>query len=279
MNDLTGTGSIVLGASTLGYRHDRLEVALDEIAASGFDLVDIAMYPRYCPHFNALTATESEIACLEERLAARSLDVAVLNAADGLLGVTNSREQALDYARAALRLARRLGASGVTMQSGPEAKSPEDWVETARLVAPDLRALGAYADSLGLILTVELHKQRLMSNARQALDLMALVDHPAVGVALDPSHASYAGERISDVARTLGSHVKHVHLRDAIGKNILVVPGDGEVDFTEFARALLEIGYQGPAVIELEYEEAHAPQVTPDLKRARVFLEAAMRVA
>ena len=50
--------------------------------------------------------------------------------------------------------------------------------------------------------------------------------------------------------------VKHVHLRDAIGQNILVVPGDGTVDFAAFACALNAIGYGGAAVIELEYEEA-----------------------
>ena len=43
---------IPLGCSTLGFRFDPLDVALSEIAAQGFHLVDIAMYPGYCPHFN-----------------------------------------------------------------------------------------------------------------------------------------------------------------------------------------------------------------------------------
>jgi sugar phosphate isomerase/epimerase len=77
-----------------------------------------------------------------------------------------------------------------------------------------------------------------------AADLMALVDHPAVGVALDPSHATYAGEDVAQIARTLGNLVKHVHLRDAIGQNILVVPADGTVDFTALACALGESGYR-----------------------------------
>jgi sugar phosphate isomerase/epimerase len=71
------------------------------------------------------------------------------------------------------------------------------------------------------------------------------------------------------VARQLGRHVKHVHLRDGIGQNILVVPGDGVVDFAALAHALCEIGYDRAAVIELEYEYARADQVRDDLKRAR----------
>jgi sugar phosphate isomerase/epimerase len=112
-----------------------------------------------------------------------------------------------------------------------------------------------------------------------AADLMALVDHPAVGVALDPSHATYAGEDVTQIAHTLGYLVKHVHLRDAIEQNILVVPGDGTVDFTALACALDEIGYGRAAVIELEYEDATAAEVRPDLGRAKELLARDFAVA
>ena len=265
--------SMGFGASTLGYRFDPLETALDEIAACGFDLVDLAMYPSYCPHFNPLTADAGRVDALAESLAGRGLRVAALNATDGLLGVASQRDHAMAYARAALRLAARLGASGLTMQSGREPEAPDRWAAVATAVAADVRELGEEAAELGLVLTLELHKELLMATTRQALDLMALVDHPAVGVALDPSHASHAGERIADAALALGSLVKHVHLRDARGKDILVVPGDGEVDFAAFGRSLHDIGYAGAAVIELEYEDARAAQVTPDLMRAKGVLE------
>jgi sugar phosphate isomerase/epimerase len=232
------------------------------------------MYPSYCPHFNPLTATAAETAALQAQLADRGLTVATINATDGLLGIPEQREHALAYARATLRLAQRLGAYGVTMQSGVEPK-PGEWTEVARVVAPDLRALGDEAADLGLELTLELHKSLLMATGQQALDLMALVDHPAVGVALDPSHATYAGEDSAQLARTLGDLVKHVHLRDGRGKDIMVVPGDGTVDFAALARALREIGYRRAAVIELEYGQATADEVRPDLARARAYLEAA----
>lgn len=265
---------IPLGCSTLGYRFDPLDVALAEIAAQGFEVVDLAMYPSYCPHFNPLTASHGENLALAEQLAALDLRVAALNATDGLLGVPDQREHAMAYARAALRLARDLGAYGVTMQSGIEPE-PGEWLPVAREVAPDLKELGDFAAELGLELTLELHKSLLMATGQQARDLMALVDHPAVGVAIDPSHATYAGENVSDIARSLGPLVKHVHLRDGRGKNIMVVPGDGTVDFRELAIALHEIGYPHAAVIELEYEDALAPEVRPDLARAKAFLEEA----
>jgi sugar phosphate isomerase/epimerase len=269
---------IALGCSTLGFRCDPLDVALREIAAQDFHLVDLAMYPGYCPHFNPLTATPAAEAALAEELQEHGLSVATLNAADGLLGNAAQREQALAYARASLRLARRLGAYGVTMQSGVE-PAPGQWLDVARAIAPDLRSLGDDAAALGLELTLELHKALLMATRQQAIDLMALVDHSAVGVAIDPSHATYAGEDVAEIARSLGPLVKHVHLRDGRGKDILVVPGDGTVDFSALAAALQEIGYGRAAVIELEYERAMALEVRPDLARAKTFLEGVFAAA
>lgn len=269
---------IPLGCSTLGFRRDPLDVALSEIAAQGFHLVDIAMYPSYCPHFDPKTATAAETSELEMLLDERGLTVATINATDGLLGNPAQREQALAYARACLDLAHRLGAYGVTMQSGVEPAAGQ-WFEVARAVAPDLRGLGDAASDLGLELTLELHKSMLMATGQEAADLMELVDRPAVGVALDPSHATYAGEDVAQIARTLGDLVKHVHLRDAIGQDILVVPGDGTVDFTALASALGEIGYGRAAIIELEYEDATAAEVRPDLARAKELLAKDFAVA
>jgi sugar phosphate isomerase/epimerase len=265
------TPQIPLGCSTLGFRFDPLDVALDEIAAQGFHLVDLAMIPSYCPHFNPLTAATDEKRVLHDSLERHGMTVAALNSGDGRLGVPNEREHALSYARATLRLASELGAYGVTMGSGVE-PPPGEWLTVARGVADDLRALGDEAADLGLGVTLELHKAALMARQQEAVDLMALVDHPAVGVAIDPSHATHAGENVASIARTLGPLVKHVHLRDARGQDIMVVPGDGEVDFADLAVALAEIGYDRAAVIELEYSDAHAPEVRPDLARAKALL-------
>ena len=160
------------------------------------------------------------------------------------------------------------------MQSGVE-PAPGEWQEIARAVAQDVRDLGDFAADLGLDVTLELHKTMLMANSQQALDLMELIHHPHVGVALDPSHITYAGEKADVVARQLGRHVKHVHLRDGIGQNILVVPGDGVVDFAALAQALRVIGYDRAAIIELEYEYARADQVRDDLARARSVIKPA----
>jgi hypothetical protein len=57
------------------------------------------------------------------------------------------------------------------------------------------------------------------------------------------------------------------------------VPADGTVDFTALACALGEIGYRRAAVIELEYEDATAAEIRPDLGRAKELLARDFAVA
>lgn len=269
---------IAIGCSTLGFRFDPLDVALAEIHAQGFRRLDVVMVPSYCPHFNALTASEAERDALQEKLADLGFTITTLNTGDGRLGDPDKRDLAIAYTRASLRLGKRLGAYAITIPSGVETP-PAAWLDVARGVAADIRALAAEAADLGLDLTVELHKNALMATSQQALDLMTLIDHPAVGVTLDPSHATHAGENPAEVARRLGDLVRHVHLRDAIGQNILVVPGDGDVDFAAVARALGDIGYQRTAAIELEYAAAETETVSRDLARATPIIEQAFHAA
>jgi sugar phosphate isomerase/epimerase len=265
---------IEIGCSTLSFRHDSLDTALNEIASQGFRRIDLVMVPSYCPHFDVLNSTPAEQDALQERLAELGFVPSTLNTGDGRFGDPERRQLAVDHARACLPLAQKLGAYAITIQSGVETP-PSEWLEVARGVATDMRGLAEEAESLGLDLTVELHKEALVATAQQALDLMELIDHPAAGIALDPSHVTHSGENPAEVARSLGPLVKHVHLRDAIGQNILVVPSDGEVDFRGFAQALNDIGYDRVAAIELEYAHALADTVRGDLTRARPVIEQA----
>jgi sugar phosphate isomerase/epimerase len=265
---------IEIGCSTLGFRFDSLSTALSEIDAQGFRRLDLVMVPSYCPHFDVRASSEEAQDALQEKLSSMGFALSTLNTGDGRLGDAAQRALAIDHARASLSLGQKLGAYAITIQSGIDTPS-DAWLEVARGVAADMRELAAEAESLGLDLTVELHKEALMATGQQALDLMELIDHPAAGVALDPSHVTHSGENPADVARRLGDLVRHVHLRDAIGTNILVVPGDGEVDFRGFAGALSDIGYERVAAIELEYAYATADTVSGDLARARPIIEEA----
>lgn len=262
-----------LAASTLGFRHDELDTALRAIAAAGFDTIDIGAYSSYCPHYDILGTTAVDWSALADKLDRLSLKVATLNAGEGLLGDPDSEAQAIAGYEKTLQLAERLGCYAITIQSGIDpVKTGASWDTVADVVAPKLRALCQDAAARGVDIAVEIHKQMLVTGTQSALALADRVDHPAFGYTLDPSHLIYEGEKPDEAAAALGALVRHVHLRDAVGQNILVVPGEGEVDFARLLQVLAARGYDRCCTIELEYELAHAPEVARDLARSKAYL-------
>lgn len=262
-----------LAASTLGFRHDDLTTALEAIAATGFDTIDIGAYSSYCPHYDILGTSADDWEGLADLLDSYSLKVATINAGEGLLGDPNSEARAIEGYQKTLQLAERLGCYAITIQSGIDPVTTGDsWDAVADVVAPKFRALCDDAASRGIDIAVEIHKQLLVPGTESALALADKVDHAAFGYTLDPSHLGYAGEDPSEAAKALGGLIRHVHLRDAVGKNILMVPGDGDVDFSSLLKVLEAQGYDRCCTIELEYELARAPEVTRDLERAKALV-------
>ena len=80
------------------------------------------------------------------------------------------------------------------------------------------------------------------------------------GINFDPANMIlYGSGDPIDAIQTLGRHVRHVHVKDATksrspgiewGREVAF--GDGEVPHDQFIRALRNIGYSGPLVIERE---------------------------
>jgi sugar phosphate isomerase/epimerase len=263
-----------VGCSTLGWHFYDLDAALTGIASLGFQCIDIAMIPGICSHFDPVVATPAEKEALKKRVREAKFRVATLNTFKGFLGDSADRETALGFLRECLALAKEMGAYGLCIQSGTP-RAAADWQKAAMALAADLRLLGEAAAPLGLDIGVEVHREMLISSSHEALELMKMVNHPRIGITLDPCHVTYGGENPAAVARALGPWVRHVHLRDAIGKNTEVVPGEGTVDFAAFVAALDEIGYARPMMVELEYP-APAPTlatICKDAEKARALMK------
>ncbi len=263
-----------IGCSTLGWHFFDLDTALSEMRALRFAVVDIAMIPTFCPHFDPLKASRSEKADLKRAVKQSGFRIATLNTFSGFLGASPDRDSALEFLRASMELAEDLGAYGLCVQSG-QPRPEQEWAGAAESLARGLRLLGQEAGEFGLDIAVELHRDMLVSNTAEALELMRLVDHPRIGITLDPCHVVCAGEDPALAAKKLGPLVRHVHLRDAIGTNTEVVPGDGEVDFKALVTALEAVGYKRPMMVELEYP---AKPAKPELATVRKDAERARKL-
>ncbi len=90
-------------------------------------------------------------------------------------------------------------------------------------------------------------------------ELLRLVPSPNLGVVVDPSHFYLYDNDIPWAIRRLGDSVKHVHVKDIVGKlgpfpSSFVFPllGEGQIEWTPLLQALKDINYRGFFTIEFE---------------------------
>ena len=87
----------------------------------------------------------------------------------------------------------------------------------------------------------------IINTAAEALDYVARIDSPNIGVLLDTYHMNIEENNIGDAIRLVGADkLKNFHT----GENNRTAPGRGHLDWDEIFSALAEIGYKGRIVSE-----------------------------
>jgi sugar phosphate isomerase/epimerase len=127
----------------------------------------------------------------------------------------------------------------------------EQWQTGVR----NVRALGEYAEGLGLQIALELEpfKLSLVNNVETMLRFLEDVNHPAVLANIDISHLQLSHTPPAELSRLRG-RAAHVHLSDCDGKvHGDLPPGRGVVDFVPYLREIKALGIDGAVSIELEY--------------------------
>lgn len=242
-----------LSCSTICFRAQPIEVALDEIRQAGFTSVDLAMVPGFCDHFPASTASPAEREDFVALVRQSGLAVASVTSVPGHFNDGTVAGRVVEAARGHLKVAALLGAPWVNLHCGRPQLDRWQWRADLAAQASGLRQIAREAARLGLGVTIEApHRHGLCRTIPEALQLIDAIDEPAVSHLLDVSHVHAGGSRAADAVAAFGRRIGHVHLRDARGDDIFHLPGEGEVDFRAVFAALERSGYDGACAIELE---------------------------
>ncbi len=171
------------------------------------------------------------------------------------------RENGMAYVRQCIDAVNTVGGTNLV---GPlYAAVGRTWQQTADerahdldILVPNLRALAEYAGDRGVVMGVEplnRFETSFINLADQVIEVVDRVDHPSCGIMLDTFHMNIEEKSLGDAIRAAGSRVVHIHSCE----NDRGAPGSGNVDWNGVARALKDINYDGPVVIE---------SFTPDVK-------------
>ncbi len=253
-----------LGINTCG---DLTIEALDIIAEAGFDYVYIDRLKWDDPEAD----TGAQVLAARPEIKPHSVHLPVYQPPEA----QGSAEQLVDHYSQCLKLASTCGVKNATFHCGRPAQKTEqkfqggEWGSwgSYESICQCLREIAATANEFGIAINAE----NLLPDISGATtwcfpeELIQLVDDVGasnIGVCLDTGHCKIAGGDPAQFTRTLGSYLNETHFEDNYAPrfagqppwrgDLHRPPGIGLIDWPSVMDALVEIGYTGPVVFELE---------------------------
>ena len=263
-----------LAFSTNAFKQVSLEESLRQIAACGYAGVEImADVPHaYPPHMDPRRRRAVADLLRDLRLEVTNLNAFTLFAQGDTWHPSwiepdaQARGRRVEHTLNAIRLARDLGAPGISLEPGGPLPEGMDRRQAMDLFRDGLRQVLPTAQDCGVDLLVEPEPHLLIERPEEFEELLAGLSHPRLGLNFDIGHFFCVGVDPAEAARRLSAHIRHVHLEDIAPsrEHKHLVPGRGAIDFGAVLSALRDGGYHGWITVELYPYEAQAREVAEE---------------
>jgi D-psicose/D-tagatose/L-ribulose 3-epimerase len=164
------------------------------------------------------------------------------------------RDSGMAYLKGAIQATHDLGGNNLV---GPLYSAVgRTWQSTADererdtdLLVENLSELAEFAADYDVILCVEplnRFETSFINLAEQAIPIVDRINHTNCQMMLDTFHMNIEEKSLGDTIRAVGPRLRHVHACE----NDRGAPGTGNIPWDEVAKALNDIHYDGPVVIE-----------------------------
>jgi len=231
-----------LGANSVLFGGYDMETAFRCTAMAGYDGVELSAIDGMSEHL-VLDHWQSLVPSIKE-----------LSATYGL-ALLAMEQPSQDRAKmeSAFQAAAELGIPVVNC--GPGGKSGDS--DSLNQAIDSLGGLADLAGQYGVTLCVKAHVGSAIFDTPTTLRAMEAIASPSFGIDMDPSHIYRANENPVEALKAVISRVKHIHIRDCLGrqqgpgKPEMQANGRGEIDLLGYVRVLVENGYDGPVNLEI----------------------------
>lgn len=243
---------------------DRLEMsiepALEKIAATGYDSIDISGTHGASADPRSVTPQLRQLTCQTAERLGLKIEAIITHGTltDSLFG-----EEPLDL-KGSVDLAVDVGAPLVVFHMGgptdDAARRQEAWKRVVDYVGEALD----YAAPHWVKLAVDgVWKDWIVDTPESFLQLHEEIGSPFFGVNFDPCYLTLMGLDPVEVARLWKGRIVHGHLKDHAGSDPDLehrIPGQGEMQYRRVVRALEEIGFGEAIAVEtftnMDFDEA-----------------------
>jgi sugar phosphate isomerase/epimerase len=255
-----------LSYSTWGMPTVPIDTAVAHCAALGFDGLELTVIPGWATDAAGLDVAERRR--IRRLYDDHDLDLCGLCANTRLLAA-DPDEYAANMARLRgyLDLASEVQLPGEHLTvSTTSGGVPEEWDSVKERLVERFGELAAYAERVGVILGMEPHVGAALHLPEQVLWLLDQIASPALTIHFDISHFNVQGMDMERVVAQLGPHSLHTHVKDERGlapAHEFLIPGEGEMDYVRYLRAMERAGYHGHIVVEVSLMVQRRPDYDP----------------
>ncbi|TMU99998.1 sugar phosphate isomerase/epimerase family protein [Streptomyces sp. DASNCL29] len=263
-----------------GLRNLTIERAIEEVADAGYDGIELSLHPR---HIDPFDFTGDHATVVRKALERAGLEACCLAAgADNLLSeerfepslvhpTSEGRARRVDLLKRSVRIADELGVPLINFATGK--RKPEVAAEEAhRLLVDGIHQVLDGTDS-DVVLCMEPEPEFFIDTNAGVAALAAELGSERFALAQDLGHCNVVeGDYLASVGRHLPL-TRVIQVEDIKNRvHYHEIPGDGDLDFTEFFRILRRGGFDGHVSVEL-YN--HVDTYRHALRRSREVLTAA----
>ena len=231
-----------------------LAEAVKTTAQTGFPAIELACAKPHLDYETAL-ASATEVA---GQIRDAGLAVSALSLFNKFTEPADLKEQ-LKQAQTFIALAPLFATRIVKMTPGPPASAAageKHW----RCLADALRELAPMARAAGVKLAFETHMRQLTDTLRSSERFLAMAPPDCMGLTVDFSNLSFAGETMPQVVSRLQSRTYHTHIKnghiDAQGNWHFEPLDTGLTNYAELLPLLRDAGYEGYLSLECLGPEA-----------------------
>lgn len=249
-----------IGFSTNAFSNSSLFYAIDVLSKIGYDGIEIVVD---LPHA-FLPMENSKIIELKNSIKNNNLQITNLNS-NTVAGYGDSkyspfepslsnihdklRDWRIEYTKKSIDFACSLEAPSVSVTSG--ILNEKNISDEINHFTTSLSVISEYAEKKNILIGIEYEPYLLISNSEDVWNLI-YKDFKNIGLNLDTCHAAVLNENIPEIIKKFNKKIFHTHISDCKNNvHFHLIPGLGEINFTEIYQSLKKINYDGFLTAEL----------------------------
>ncbi|MDZ4200234.1 MAG: sugar phosphate isomerase/epimerase [Kiritimatiellia bacterium] len=211
----------------------------------------VAIETAQDPHRLAEVAKD----CLEE-LELSAPQAHLLLQADVAAADTQERERNIKRLLRHMEISALMNAKQAVIHPGGRNSDPGSRRDgLLKLNIESFRRLGDFAGEHAMRIGIENMPWPGFAKPSELLELLQRIDHPAIGITLDTSHANMCSLNVSDMVLAFGPHLVATHISDNNGSGDQhLTPGGGTIDWPAVMKAFRKIDYKGIFNLEIPGE-------------------------